>query len=70
MAIKRSADKQLDRFEHRALLQAAECLGVALQNLVGLGIVGPALIRPAADFVERAQVGGDVGMTVDGADHQ
>jgi len=53
-----SADKRLERFERRALLQAVECLGVAVQNLVGLGVADPTLIRPAAGFVERAQIGG------------
>jgi len=51
-------------------LETVERLGVALQNLVGLGIADPALVRPAADFVQRAQVGGDVGVAVVGADHQ
>src|SRR5262245_30794402 len=51
-------------------LQTIERLGVTLQNLLGLGVADPALVRPVADFVERAQVGGDVGVAVIGADHQ
>src|SRR5207344_1024206 len=51
-------------------LQAVERLGVALQNLVGLGVADPALVHPAADFIQRAQVGGDVGVAVVGPDHQ
>ena len=50
-------------------LQAVEHLGVALENLVGLGIADPALVRPDPHLVERAQVGGDVGMAVVGADY-
>ena len=42
----------------------------SVENLVGVGIADPALARPAADFVQRAQVGGDVGVAVVGADHQ
>ena len=70
MSIKSSADKRLERIERRALLQAVERLRVAFQNLLRLGVADPALIRPAADFVERAQVGADVGAAVVGADHQ
>jgi hypothetical protein len=52
------------------ILEAVERLGVGLQNFTGLGIADPALVRPAADFVQRAQVGGDIGVAVVGADHQ
>src|SRR5687767_1940768 len=43
-------------------LQAIERLGVALQNLLGLGVADPALVGPAADFIQRAQVGRDIGV--------
>src|SRR5919109_5244765 len=51
-------------------LQAVECLGVRLQNFPGLGMAEPTLVHPAADFVQRAQVGGDIGVAVVSADHQ
>jgi hypothetical protein len=53
-----------------SFLQPVESFGIALQNLVGLSLADPALVRPAADLVQCAQVGRDVGMAVVGTDHQ
>src|SRR5262249_48436623 len=64
------AKNQADRGRGLIFLQTIERLGVTLQNLVGLGVADPALVRPAADFVQRAQIGGDIGVAVIGADHQ
>src|SRR5215831_9104132 len=64
------SENQTDRGRGLISLQTIERLGVTLQNFVGLGVADPAFVRPAADFVQRAQVSGDVGMAVIGADHQ
>lgn len=62
--------RRILKWRASSVLQAVERLGVTLQDFACLGVADPALFGPAADFVQRAQVGGDVSVAVVGADHQ